>query len=438
MQSPWYYPTSRHTDEADACEPTDDFQPLIDACTRYPGTRIKDRYALQAIRALFATRQYARCIRYFDEDFRTFPDTNLFKRMSMDNVAGCWTHLGDTEKANEYFAQTDNLGSIRSDDPTAYLAHYNPNSPELMSYIQSCANDSARFCALKPVAEIADLGRGAPKQIPPEPPGLRFTLLPADGLALVGPTDRSQRQLASGSPLFAYLKKFARSDTDYWNELIGTLALREANYARAVAYFAQVSEDYIQSLNIYKDGYLNRDPFYAYPDRWRKSDIGGWFEVTTYSCSQYLPMNKLELARRILSLQQQVRSGSTPDERGLALLKYAIGRRNSFEECWALTQYWRGTNVGLFQPLLDWDSLSGYIKNYQQVLYDYSQSMEHEKTRALYQQEVERALAMLQTDEGKATAAYILGNLATVVKQYGHTSVAQRIKTSCDNWRHWL
>ncbi len=45
---------------------------------------------------------------------------------------------------------------------------------------------------------------------------------------------------------------------------------------------------------------------------------------------------------------------------------------------------------------------------------------------------------MLTTDEARAKANYILGNLATVVKHYNNTSTARFIKTSCDNWKSWL
>lgn len=47
INSPWYYPSSR-----DSSDVTGDFQDIIDKCKSYTGTRIKDRYALQVVRAL--------------------------------------------------------------------------------------------------------------------------------------------------------------------------------------------------------------------------------------------------------------------------------------------------------------------------------------------------------------------------------------------------
>ena len=45
---------------------------------------------------------------------------------------------------------------------------------------------------------------------------------------------------------------------------------------------------------------------------------------------------------------------------------------------------------------------------------------------------------MLVGDEARAKAQYMLGNMKTVVKRYGNTAAARKIKTSCDNWRSWL
>ena len=45
---------------------------------------------------------------------------------------------------------------------------------------------------------------------------------------------------------------------------------------------------------------------------------------------------------------------------------------------------------------------------------------------------------MLQSEESKAKAEYILGNLGTIIKHYGNTTTAQYIKKSCDDWRSWL
>ena len=580
INSPWYYPSSRNYDTE-----TGDFQYTISVCNNYKGDRIKDRYALQAVRALFASRQYDKCIEYFEENFREFPNSNLFKRMAMGYVAGCWSRLGDVNKANEYFAISGDFYSIQSNNAVAFMAERNPDSPELMSYIQTCAKDSAKFCAIKPIAENILRNKKAKKlgdwafalaymygefysdhhkasqyirkallykfssddlrdhayayrikidaengdysslltnmkwfeskidmlssdanewnrmmqnivytSLVPElwnrkdytmaillcsyADNLLYAKQYHDEITLdftwsgsyksqtLGEMRKSERlwnhldysslsfqlmgslssdqlimvkhQMDSGNALFVHLKKYVRTDTDYFNELIGTLALREENYQRATTYLASVSNEYLQTMNIYKEGSLNRDPFYAYPSRWTKDDYGEWEARTIKKPLPNLQMVKYNFAKRMLELQKQMNLGETADERGMARLKYAIGRRNAFEECWALTQYWRGEYMGLFEPSMDYWSDDGFVKGYDNILYDYKKTIGHEKTEAIYKSEVKKALGMLQTDEIKAEAEYILGNLTTIVKRYGNTTVARHIKTSCDNWQEWL
>ena len=561
INSPWYYPSSRNYDTE-----TGDFQYTISVCNNYKGDRIKDRYALQAIRALFASRQYDKCIRYFKDAFQEFPDSNLFKRMAMSYVAGCWSQLGDVNRANEHFAISGDFYSIQSDNAVAFMAERNPDSPELMSHIQTCAYDSATFCAIKPVAEnllqnkkakylgdwafalaymygefysdyhkasqyihkafhhkfssddlydhayayrikidaengyyaslladmkwfeskidmlssdakewnrmmqnivyvslvpmlwgkkdyataillcsyadnmfysrqywprhselktIYDIRKDEQYWNPIDYGSLSFRLmesLSSEQLITV------KHKIESENALFTYLKKYARTDSDYFNELIGTLALREENYQRATTYLASVSGEYLRTMNIYKAGYFRRDPFYGYHlCGWSKNEYGKW--ETKINARKYLKnsqITKYQFAKRMLSLQNQMKYGKTADERGIARLKYAIGRRNSFEECWALTQYWRGGCFGWFS------------ENYDNILYDYEEAIGSEKTEEIYKNEVKKALAMLQSNETKAEAEYILGNLITIIRYYGNTKTALHIKTSCDNWRSWL
>lgn len=584
INSPWYYPSSRET-----YDEVGDFQTIINICNSYKGTRIQDRYALQGVRALFASRRYDECIAYFDKAFQGFADCNLFKRMAMGYVAGCWSQLGNIDMANEYFARSGDFYSIKSDDPITFMAEHNPDNPEMLSYIQTLASDSAKFCAIKPVAEhllkrkaienrgdwefalaymygefysdyhmasqhihkalqnkfssddLHDHARTYRIKIDAENGNLSsllvdmkwfeskidmlspdakewnrmmqnivyVSLIPklwnkgdyttaillcsyADNMLsskqhhlgfdkngwfaygldaiktqtiaeirkdeqqwnpidyrslsfqLIGSLSSDQlisvkQDVMAETKLFAFLKKYARTDTDYLNEVIGTLALREENYQRAVQYFANLSDEYMRTMNIYS--YLNRDPFYAYPNRWVKSDYSDW-EHESQTIKKPLQESqrvKYQFAKKMLDLKNQIKYGKNNDIRGMARLKYAIGRRNSFEECWALTQYWRGEYVGLFEPCLDdyWSN-DDCTKAYDEILYDYKTTIGHKKTEEIYQTEIIEALSMLQSDESKAEAEYILGNLRTIIKHYGNTTTAKKIKISCDNWHSWL
>lgn len=557
INSPWYYPTSK--EEAGIC----DLRREINYFKRYKGKRLRDRYALQTVRALFASRQYGKCVEYYDSAFAVFPHSNLFKKMAMDYVAGCWARLGDTGKANRYFAATGNFSSLMTDNPAAYMAENNPDAIELLQYLQDCSSDSAALCSLKPIAEKVIKSRKAKcrgdwefalayiageyhndyrtasrhirkglrssfssESLRNHAVAYRMKCDAANGVSagllsdlkwfekkinllafdakewnrmlqnivyihwvprlwkkkdystaillcgyadnllcsqqyysqwewyslndnpspnvgysysqsntndygclsfqMMGSLQSSElikvaRQIKANTPLYKQLKKYARTDRDYIYELIGTIALREENYKRAMAYLSKVSDRYQKTLNVYC--YLQRDPFSVYPNR-KESD----------RYNNVVEQPKMAFASKMYRYQQTMKNGKTNDERGLARLRYAIGRRNSFEQCWALTQYWRGC-AGLFYPEIyeDYERVGGY-----EFLYNYVNSKKYEETEKLYQSECKKAMAMLRSDMAKAEAEYLFHNVRTVIKLYPDTPTARLIKTHCDRWRLWL
>ena len=582
ISSPWYYPESRYS-----YAPTGDFSGIIDACLAYDGSRLRDRYALQATRAMFASRQYDRCIEYFDSAFVGIPDGNLMKRMAARYAAGCWSRLGEVGRADSIFALAGDILSLSVDDPLEYMARLNPTAPALMKYIRSHASDTLFMRETLPVAcrilndprvrnkgdwsfmmafvnneyegnkslacsqiyqamqqkfssgEIKDLARAYKMKLDALTGNRRALIadlrwiesktgmlnrdaeawerrcrniiyvgwIPrlwnrqdyATAILLCGYADNlgsAQRQymaisggtwngnplktlsvsemrasneyrnsldygclsfqmmgsltsaqlaavynaVCADTPLYSFLRRKARTDRDYFYELIGTLALREENYSRAERYLSQVSDRYILTMNIEKDGYLSRDPFCLYPTRWTKFEYAAGDEMNfdrQSSPHSHGPGEraKLKFARRMNSYRYEMEHGLTADRRGMARLMYAIGRRNSFEECWALTQYWRGF-VGKFEPMLQyWEDDFG--ENNYSFLYDYDFG-NYKEVEEKYQQEVRASLAIFDTDEGRARANYILGNLAVVVRNYGGTPTGRFVKASCDNWKLWL
>lgn len=545
MLSPWYYPASRGQGEDPG-----DFDDMIAECKSYSGDRLRDRYALQVVRALFASRRYAECALYADSAFASFPDSNLMKRMAQRYAAGCWTRLGQVERADTVFAISGDIRSVSPDRRISLMASLNPDAPQFMDYIRSHSSDTVFMIAVRPVAdrllrqgkvaspgdwnfllahisqeslsdsqlarthilramqqpfsspELHDLARiykmkldaitGHTSSLLAD---LRWVESKIDVLApdthewirrlqnivyadwiprlwkksdyataillcsyadnlepsdkkhviwscwdapasltksamrqsenypnqidygslsfqLMGSLSSAQlssayNRMMSSTPLYTFLRRNIRTDADYYFELIGTLALREENYTRAVSYLSRVSEHYLRTTNIFKDGYLGQDPF-----------------------------AKLTFARRMRDLKQSRDHGRTDDVRGIARLKYAMERYASFEDKWALTQYWRGW-VGIFYPaLVYWcDDFAG--TNYA-FLYDYAVSDDQKKTEALYKTEVAAALAMLTTDEARAEAQFILGNVRTVIRNYADTAAAAKVKSSCDGWENWL
>ncbi|MDE6756970.1 MAG: hypothetical protein K2J66_07485 [Muribaculaceae bacterium] len=582
MLSPWYYPAEKETGN-------DELGDIIDKCRAYKGDRLKDRYALQATRALFAAQKYAECIEYFDSAFAGIPSGNLMRRMAQRYVAGCRSRLGDKESADLIYAEAGDIRSISDSDPLAFMARHNPNAPQLIEYIRDkrCARDTAAMTHAAGIAmellgadkvtdkgdwnfllayfhnefkdntplarehivkalrqrfsseNLKDLARAykmklnarsgddsllaedlkwAESKTDPHNPDAfqwerrirniiyeewvprlwkerdysRAILLCAYADNLEYKTRRQTvYSLSSPKLMFAlpdismtigelrgseiffnpldyaclsfqlmesltseelasvydrimepgslndFLRRNIRTDSDYYNELIGTLALREGNYERAEKYLSEVSEQYQRTMNINKEGYLSRDAFGVYPSRW-STDIYGWpCENSAASHdSRREPGAKLEFARKMKEYHEVMEHGATGDERGMARLMYAIGRRNSQEECWALTQYRRGFCSNVFYPSLQyWDD---FAESKYPFLYDYVTASDYKKTEEEYNRGIEKALAMLETDEAKAKAEYTLGNLKTVVARYGKTATAKKVRKSCDNWKNWL
>lgn len=588
IRSPWYYPRN-----PDHTEDTGDFHDIIEQCKAYDGKRLKDRYALQVTRALFAWHEYASCIEYTDSAFASVPDSNLMKRMAQRYAAGCWSRLGDKNRADSIFAKAGDIWSLSVDDPVKYMSERNPNAPQLIEYIRHGVADTLFMKGLRPIVhrllknnevayrgdwnfvmayienefdnnkslarqhihkalrqkfsseELASLARAYKMKIDAQAGDLSNLLVDlrwierktdllnseaqeyirrcrniiyvdwvpmlwnrkdystaillcayADNLApseqwhevwnnvgwnvcwpptksldisdiresdesanhidygslsfqLMGSLSSTQlastyNRILTNTPLYSFLRCKARTDKDYYYELIGTLALREENYSLAIIYLSKVSQHYLKTMNIDKGGYLCRDPFSAYPSRWEvwtPSYTGAepW-ELERQAMRHSInsdPNAKLDFARRMLEYKRQMTYGRTSDEKGLARMMYAIGRRNSFEECWALTQYWRGVCTGIFEPYLQYWEDDFAQKRYS-FLYDYEKTVGHKTTEKIYDDELKASLAILTTDEAKAKAQITLNNLKTIVKYYGYTSIGQYIKTSCDNWQSWL
>lgn len=557
MNSPWYYPESDWDSEQGH-----DLMKILGDCLAYQGTRLKDRYALQAVRAYFAMRTYDKCIAYFDEAFADFPDSNLLKRMAMSYVSGCWSALGDTTRATEYYIRSDRFDPNEGRHVHEF-ALANPDNPALMAHIQSRSSDSAFFCELVPVAQtiLADtkvknrgdwefvlafaaghyhddytsagrlINRALQHQFSSDDfrdharayraltdaktdntsrlladlqwlekktdaaelhaddwlqimKTIAYTWLPkiwnrgdyATAILLCGCADNfklarclhsnyydsnhiyftldelrasetirnyydysalsfglmnsltsqqlisAKARMAANTPLYTFLRKYARTDEAYINELIGTIALREENYSLAASYLAKVPESYQRTMNIYKDegNYLGRDPFTVYPE---ELPMGNVYLST--------PLNaKLNFARRMLEYKRLAAAAPTADERGMARLHYAIGKYNAATKCWALTEYGCGSYIEYGHTDYDefFESIVGYGRDYS----------DFDKAGEIFRDETRQAIASMASDEAKAQAEYMLLNLKTVVKHYGTTATAQLIKSSCDRWQQWI
>ncbi len=237
-----------------------------------------------------------------------------------------------------------------------------------------------------------------------------------------------------------------RHDDDYLNEIIGTLFLREDNYDQAEKYFSNVSKDYEDNLNIKRCGYLYNNPWvncYIPNDKWYyPSSKKKTMTDEQHLLSAFDPANssllssddnaKLNFAREMSRLKKIIKVGS-PDESGLARIRYALARYNSFKACWALTQYWSGqSNQCNYQPFYWlWD---GGTQNLT-YLKELTGSVPDEKW---LNAEIQKGLKQLYSSDAIAEAEFLMGHYRTIAKYYPTTQAGKYLSTHCDSWNNWL
>ena len=249
--------------------------------------------------------------------------------------------------------------------------------------------------------------------------------------------------LTSNSALVREVIGQIRHDDDYLNEIIGTLYLREGNYNNAVEYLTQVSHDYQKNLNVYKCGYLNDNPWvncYTPANKW--DDPQKCEEIDKSLLSTFNPANssllispndaKLNFAKEMLRLQRMMESGN-PDERGMARIRFALARYNSFNDCWALTQYWNGdANQCNYRPFYWlWD---GEYKELDYLI-ELNGQIPDQKWVDI---QIKIGMNELKSHEALAEAQFLMGNYQMVAKKYPNSSVGRYLSTHCDSWDDWL
>lgn len=257
------------------------------------------------------------------------------------------------------------------------------------------------------------------------------------------------------NPKLSFVKKIKQGincDEDYLNDIIGTLYLREGNYAQAEKYLAKVSEEYQKSMNIYR--YLSYDPWtycYTPEDKWSYPPYNwgdyydGYYDDFIHGIRPDTQSSKLKktadpinakynFARQMMELKMTMSSGKSSDDRGLARLKYAIGRYNSLNTCWALTQYWLGTsNQCDYQPFY-W-TCDGDTRRLDYLL---DSPRQLKGCDEWFEQQVMKAMGELKSDEALAEANLILRNYRTIARHYPATAAGKYLASHCDSWSDWL
>ena len=119
-----------------------------------------------------------------------------------------------------------------------------------------------------------------------------------------------------------FLNARGYTGNDYLNDIAGTQCLRAMRYGEAIGYLGAVSEAYKHHLTSNR----NTTPFAIRA-------------TPTENPTDF----KFAFAREMLSLEQSMKATREPNRKARLMVRYAIGLRNSFDRCWSLTQYYRGS-----------------------------------------------------------------------------------------------
>lgn len=139
MNDPWYYPSKNDGTYMSLVD-------IVEKVKEYSGTRLKDRYALQAVRAMFSAGQYQECIDYWRGIEDSLPD-GLIKEMTRSYLVGAYSRTGQIDYALEYFTNAEDLnsiiyclyrqGKIQDDvDELECIARYAPDSYQIPEILQ--------------------------------------------------------------------------------------------------------------------------------------------------------------------------------------------------------------------------------------------------------------------------------------------------------------
>lgn len=139
MISPWYYPTKN-----DACVAL--LSGIKEKSMCYDGRRLKSRYILQCVRAMFALMDYNGCISLWNNVCVAMPD-DVIKDMAAHYIAGAYENLGRTDEAmkmyivlGDYISASrcmgDDYKKMSAIDRIDYAVGINPDSDRIIGALK--------------------------------------------------------------------------------------------------------------------------------------------------------------------------------------------------------------------------------------------------------------------------------------------------------------
>lgn len=207
-----------------------------------------------------------------------------------------------------------------------------------------------------------------------------------------------------------YLNARGYVGDDYLNDILGTQALRNMNYDKAVEYLSAVSYEY----NAYHlNSYMIYDPFSLEPTLIDAARLD--FGIKGDFKSKY--DFKYDFAKQMQFLEQSIAATKEPNRKALLMVRYAVGIRNSFDACWALTQYYKGN--------LFWGCVLPDKRDWERDKYT-------QAATAKFCQMIDTACQIVTDKQIAAHIQYGLCNFKTVATVYGDTDLGRYVKGECD------
>lgn len=218
---------------------------------------------------------------------------------------------------------------------------------------------------------------------------------------------------------------------DFWNDIVGTMLLRETRYEEAIPWLEKVSHQYIARMNVLP--YFKRNPF-------------ALEFVNDAGCRQksvLIPVRKdykLWFAKEMIRLKQTYPHETDADKRAMMQLRYAVGMRNSVSSCWTLTQYYQGSYFGDSNEAIgDKIIYDSTAKEYSDM---YKRVNRHEKILQAVNGNasslMQEALSGFQDQEKLASVLWAMGQYKTVATQYTNTRFAKQKRGKCDRWKDYI
>lgn len=194
------------------------------------------------------------------------------------------------------------------------------------------------------------------------------------------------------------------NDKDFWNEMLGTHYLRERRYVEAEKTLSLVSTDFLRCTNIYKDGYFTRDPFSIDPRNTRIDDDVRY---------------KYNFAHRMSQLKNNFTHNDI-NIRAESMLYFSLGMKNSVEDCWALTSYYK------------------YIGEEARVRYSLGKINYYDQIQLESEMLEKNGFELFSDRERKAKALITFSHRLEVMRDYPETQAAMFLQRHCDIWKDYV